>query len=193
MNVIIDKITNLCSGWTLWSWIARLAIFSLSVYMSHKVKVKSGLIWYKDNRWDDSLKVRMSAKLKKVLITLPASQAIPAPPKRQICDYSNDIQLKEALPQKYTVSFTIKWRMKTANWLWIAHTSIPSRPGKPWKEKKKNIPSHWQLSLFSNKRNLLATRWQCSAKTNPTGNNAKTHVIICGWLWGRFSCLWHKK
>lgn len=42
--VIIDNITNLWSWWTLWSRIARLAIFSLSVYISHKVRGKSGLI-----------------------------------------------------------------------------------------------------------------------------------------------------
>lgn len=82
INVIIDKITNLFSWCTLWSWIAWLTFFSLSFYISHEVRVKSGLTWYKNDRWAVSLKAWISAKLNEVFITLPASQAILVTPKR---------------------------------------------------------------------------------------------------------------
>lgn len=106
-NVIIDKTNNLCSWWTLWSWIARLAILSLSVYNSHEVRVKSGLIWHKDDRWDVALKTWVFAKIK-VVITLPASQAILVTPEREIYVINRVIILHlKVLTQKYTVSWMI--------------------------------------------------------------------------------------
>lgn len=75
--------TNLCSWRTLWSWVARLAIFSLSVYVSHKVKVKLCSYLVK-RQLVRCLRGTIDLSEYELFTILPASQAILVTPEGEI-------------------------------------------------------------------------------------------------------------